>query len=142
MYFQTPRDGIRILFVFTNECISGHPCCPAPSFAHESPMRDLLLKHRIATGASWTGQRALYGGTSTPAIYLSPSPPPRVLLFPLSLFFSRLRPASPPASPSPFSLIPVNLDPGNSAAEEGRARAREPRQKKGAKGRKDAGEDG
>lgn len=90
-------------------------------------MRDLLLKHRVAAGASWTGQHALYGGTSTLAIYLSPSllrVLPR-LPFPLSLFFSRL-----PRLPGSSVVVvvdddlprPVNLDPGN-AALGGRARA-------------------
>lgn len=99
-------------------------------------MRDLLLKHRVAAGASWTGQHALYGGTSTPAIYLSPSllrVLPR-LPFPLSLFFSRL-----PRLPGSSVVVvdddlprPVNLDPGSAALGEGRER----RQKKGAKGEK------
>lgn len=50
-------------------------------------MRDLLLKCRVAAGPSWTGQHALYGGTSTPAIYLS-----------------RPRARSAARSPSPLSL--------------------------------------
>lgn len=77
-------------------------------------MRDLLLKHGVAAGASWTGQHALYGGTSTLAIYLSYSRAPlRCLPF---CRFSFL------ASPVAGSTLPrlVNLDPGN-AAKGGRA---------------------
>lgn len=89
-------------------------------------MRDLLLKHTVAAGASWTGQHALYGGTSTPAIYLSPlvRSATAALPFPLSLFFSRL--PRPCGSTVVVVVLPcpVNLDPG-SKRRSGRARETE-----------------